>query len=286
MLTYTYPLSAFLMVIIPLLLGIFLARRYRLSWGLFIYGGAAFLLAQLFHLPLNAILTRIIPGLGQGGNIYLQAAIFAATAAFTEELARYSILRNKLTTARGWKEALMYGAGHGGTEAIILGFLAFLTFINMVAIRNHPEQVAALSPDKAALVQQQLETYWSLTWYESLMGAVERVSALTIQISLAVLVMQVFLRKNKSWLWAAIGWHWLVDAISVWSASRFDIVITELIIGVLALTSLMIIFALRPLADQDADALAPIQPAPPAPSLPSSPDLPVEKIDQSRYTEP
>jgi len=253
MLLFTYPISALLMILIPILLGIFLAKKYGLSWRLFIFGAAAFILAQLFHLPLNAVITRVIPGLsGPNANLILQAAIFAATAAFTEELARYSILRNKLKDARGWKEALMYGAGHGGIEAILLGVVALTTFATMIALKNNPNQLAGLEPDKLAQTQQYLTTYWSATWYESLMGAVERVFSLTIQISLAVMVMQVFLRENKSWLWIAMGWHWLVNAVSVWSLGHFqNILITELIIGVLALTSLMIILYLRPVPVED-----------------------------------
>ncbi|HEY79771.1 MAG TPA: YhfC family intramembrane metalloprotease, partial [Caldilineae bacterium] len=251
-LLFTYPLNALLMILIPILLGIFLAKKYGLSWRLFIFGAAAFILAQFFHLPLNAVLTRIIPG--QGGadpNLMLQAVIFAATAAFTEELARYSVLRNKLKDARGWKEALMYGAGHGGIEAIILGAVAFASFAGMIALKNNPDQLAGLEPDQLALAQQQLTAYWSAAWYESLMGAVERGFALTIQIALAVMVMQVFLRENKNWLWAAMGWHWLVNAVSVWSLGHFqNILITELIVGVFALTSLMIILFFRPVSHE------------------------------------
>ncbi len=288
MLIYTYPLSALWMLIFPIILGLILAKTYRLSWQLFLYGGAAFILAQLFHLPLNAILTRIVPGLGgSDGHVLFQAAVFAFTAAITEELARYSILRNKLKNARSWKSALMYGAGHGGFESMTIGILAGLTFINMLAIQNNPGQLSGLEPDKLAMVQQQLTAYWSATWYESLMGAVERVSAIVIQISLAVIVMQVFLRDNKSWLWAAIGWHWLVNAVSVWSLSQFDIVITELIIGVFALTSLMIILYFRPVTEDEDQ--------PPAHDLTREEQLPVDalefspptdKLDRSRYTRP
>ena len=245
-----YAFSALFMIVIPILVGIFLARWGKLSWRLFFFGGLAFILAQLFHLPLNAVLTRVMPGLGKDGAVWLQAIVFGFTAAITEELARYSILRNNLKDARSWKAALMYGAGHGGFEAMILGLLAGLTLVNMIFLRNNPDALAALPADKLAVVQEQMQTYWSLPWHLALMGAVERVSSLIIQISLAVMVMQVFLRRNKNWLWAAVGWHWLVDAVAVLSAAKFSIPITELVIGVLALTSLMIIFYFRPINEE------------------------------------
>ena len=283
MLITAYTLNSLLMILIPILLGIFLAKKFKLGWRLFIYGGLAFILSQLFHLPLNAILTRFVPGLGPGGIVWVQAITFGFTAAITEELARYSILRNKLKTARSWKAALMYGAGHGGFEAMILGILTGLTVVNMIALRDNPDMLAQVPAEQLDLVKQQVATFWSMPWYLALMGAVERISALTIQISLAVIVMQVFLKGNKSWLWAAIGWHWFVDAISVWSAATFSISITELIIGVLALTSLTIIVFFRPTGPDEDDA-PPAKPPEPVPleSLDFSP--PTDKLDQSRFT--
>ncbi len=284
MLITAYTVNSLLMILIPILLGIFLAQKHHLSWRLFLYGGLAFILSQLFHLPLNAVLARFIPGLGPGGAVWLQAIIFGFTAAITEELARYSILRNKLKDARSWKAALMYGAGHGGFEAMILGILAGLTVMNMIALKNNPEMLSQVPAEQLTIVKEQVATFWSMPWYLALMGAVERVSTLIVQISLAVIVMQVFLKKKKSWLWAAIGWHWFVDAVAVISAARFSIPITELIIGVLALTSLMIIFYFRPAGEEEDDTQPP-QPHEPAPleALDFSP--PTDKLDQSRYTQ-
>ncbi len=285
MLITAYALNALLMLLIPILLGIFLAWKFKLSWRLFLFGGLAFILSQLFHLPLNAILTRVAPGLGPGGAVWVQAIVFGFTAAITEEIARYSILRNNLKEARSWRSALMYGAGHGGFEAMILGILAGLTLVNMIALQHNPDSVAALPADKMALVQEQMTTFWAMPWHLALMGAVERVSTLIIQISLAVIVMQAFLKKNKSWLWVAVGWHWLVDAVAVLSAARFSIPITELIIGVLALTGLMIIFHFRPIESEEDDGAAPA----PAKSIPIESlnfSPPTDKLDQSRYTEP
>ena len=243
----TYPLSALLAIVIPILAGAFLAQKYGLTWKLFLYGAAAFVLAQLVHIPLNLALAKFIPALAPQGDMLARALVFSFTAAITEEPARYSVLKGKLNWARSWKEALMFGAGHGGLESILVGLSLLGTFISMSALRTDPAQLAQLPPEQQALVQQQLQTFWSASWQVSLMPAVERFFTLIIQISLAVIVMQAFLRGGWRWLWAAIGWHWLVNAVSVWSLGYFqNVFITESIIAVFALTSLMIILYFRP----------------------------------------
>ncbi|HHB91496.1 MAG TPA: YhfC family intramembrane metalloprotease, partial [Anaerolineae bacterium] len=120
-LTFTYPLSALLAIAMPILVGVFLAKKYGLTWKLFLYGAAAFVLAQLAHIPINLVLQKFIPALGPDGNLLAKAVVLSFTAAITEEPARYSVLKGKLSWARSWKEALMFGAGHGGLESILIG---------------------------------------------------------------------------------------------------------------------------------------------------------------------
>jgi uncharacterized membrane protein YhfC len=183
--------------------------------------------------------------------------VFGLTAAITEEPARYSVLKGKLSWARGWREALMFGAGHGGIESIGAGIGLLATFLSMAAMRNNPDALQSVPTEQLAQVQQQLQMFWSAAWWEALLPAVERAFALVIQVSLAVMVMQVFLKKDVRWLWLAIGWHTLVNAVSVWSLSYFkNVLITESIVGVFALTSLMIILYFRPIPEEDASSPA------------------------------
>jgi hypothetical protein len=167
---------------------------------------------------------------------------------------------------RSWKAAVSLGAGHGGCEAIILGLLLISTLLEMTELR-HADLSKILPPDKVQEVREELNAYWSMTWYESFMPVVERVSAMTFHVSAAVLVLQVFLRRNIWWLGAAIGFHATIDAIAVVaSAEKWNIVVTEALLAVLIIPlALKIIFyfrdaeqdeALRPLlaADEDEEA--------------------------------
>ncbi|MCO6452155.1 MAG: YhfC family intramembrane metalloprotease [Caldilineales bacterium] len=252
MLTITYAINALLMILIPLALGWWLARKYGLSWRLFIAGGIAFVLAQLFHIPINAGLTLafrngLLPSPPQQFQLVFNAIVLGATAAFTEELARFFVLKfPAMRNERGWSKALMYGAGHGGVEAIFLGILAAFALVQLTLMRDNPGMLSTLSAEQQAAVQTQLAAYWSAPWLMTFLGAVERAFALCIQVSLAVLVMQAFLRRQIRWLWFAIGWHWLVDSVSVFSSGTFGALATEGIVAVFALISLGFILLLHP----------------------------------------
>ena len=250
MLYFTYSLNFLLMIILPLLLGLFLARRFGQPWRFFIVGAVTFVLAQVFHIPLNAGLTLafrqgLLPAPPAAWQTLFNAVVLGLTAGLTEELARYFVLKYALKDDRSWGGALMFGAGHGGGEAIMLGVLAALSFISLVLMQNNAGLLSTLPPEQLAAAQAQLQAYWSAPWYVSLLGAVERVFALILQMSLAVLVMQVFLRRQLRWLVIAIGWHTLVNAVAVYSLPTWGPLVTEGIVAVAGLISLGIIYALR-----------------------------------------
>ncbi|RME84649.1 MAG: YhfC family intramembrane metalloprotease [Caldilineae bacterium] len=289
MLYVTYALNFLLMIAIPILLGWFLRKRWGLPWRLFFIGGVTFILSQVFHIPLNAGLTlafrqNLLPGPPEAYRPLFNAVTLGLTAALTEELARYFVLRTTLRHARTWRQAVMFGAGHGGVEAILLGILAGLAYVNLVLLRQSPDLLSGLPSEQLQLVNEQLQAYWSAPWYLSLLGAVERVFALCVQISLAVLVMQSFLRRQLGWLFLAIVWHWVVDAVSVYSLPHLGPLGTEGIVALTALISLAIIFTLR--SPESAEPAMPPEPTPPSADLPfAARDLTPDDdaLDRSRY---
>ncbi len=288
MLIITYALNFILMILLPLLLGWFLARRYGLAWRLFIVGGLTFILSQVFHIPFNIGLTTafkqgLLPSVPPAWSLPFNAVVLGLSAALFEEFARYIVLRTTLKDARSWKKALMFGAGHGGIEAILLGLLAGMTYINMIVLRQNPALLNSLSVEQLQLAQQQISSFWAAPWYMSMLGAVERVFAIIFHLSAAVLVMQVFLRQQRRWLAFAIGWHWLLDGLSVYVVGRWGALATEGVLAVLTLVSLGIILSLR---TPDPRPQAP-PPAEPAFDLPSDAPAPLsaDMIERSRYSE-
>jgi hypothetical protein len=62
------------------------------------------------------------------------------------------------------------------------------------------------------------------------------------------LVLQAFTRREWFWLPLAVGWHALVDGVALVAVQRIGPYWTEALLGVMAVVSLLILFALRPKA--------------------------------------
>lgn len=285
-LTFTHLLNGLLMVGIPVLLGVFLTRKFRIGWRLWWIGAATFVLSQIGHIPFNIVVGLLFergilptPAINQ----IVFAAIFGGlSAGVWEETFRYGTLRWWAKDARSWSKSLVLGSGWGGLEAIILGLLVLVNYGVMVAVR-FGDLTSLLPEDQAAALSQQMAAYWSLPWPMTLLGALERVFAITMQIALTVIVLQVFTRKNIAWLFLAIGWHALVDALAVYFVSTSSFYFTEAVIGVTAIISLIFIFVLRQPdpPTPDADPSPPPQDIDLAKITPAEPSL--EKMDESKY---
>ena len=64
------------------------------------------------------------------------AVFYGLSAGLFEEIARYLTYRFWLKDSQNWKSGLMFGAGHGGIEAMILGALALLSLIQAYVLRD------------------------------------------------------------------------------------------------------------------------------------------------------
>ena len=70
-------------------------------------------------------------------------------------------------------------------------------------------------------------------------GGVERLSAMTVQVGLTLLVLYSVRSKKYSYLLLAVGLHWLVDFVSVMFMVSFGILVTEISVGLFAVASLV-----------------------------------------------
>jgi uncharacterized membrane protein YhfC len=241
---FAHLINALLMIAMPLGLAVYLTRTWKLGWRLWFIGAATFVLSQVVHIPFLQLstyllnrppLVNVFLNMSRTGLIVFNGVFVGLAAGLFEELFRYGMFRWWAKDARSWHTGVLAGAGHGGVEAIIFGGLALFSFIQLLGYRN---------TDLSA--QPQVAAYWSASWVIAFLPAYERLCTIIIQVSMAVLVLQTFTRRQWFWVWLAVLYHALIDFITVpASAGIISIYAAEAIVGGFALLSLVIIFALR-----------------------------------------
>jgi uncharacterized membrane protein YhfC len=246
----TYFLNGLLMILMPICLAIYLIRKFRQKWYLFWVGIATFLVSQVFHIPFNALISPLFSKINWSsfnstGQILLNAIFLGLSAGIFEELSRYAMFRWVAKEARSWGKGLLAGCGHGGAEAILLGSFVIYGYFQMVALHN--ANLSTIIPaERLEIVREQVSAYWTAPWYMSLLGAAERLFTIPVHLACSIIVLQVFNRKQLWWVGLAIGFHALLDSLAVISINlKVPYYGTEAIIGVFALISLGVIFALK-----------------------------------------
>jgi uncharacterized membrane protein YhfC len=276
-------LNGFLMMAMPVGLAIVLVKQLRFGWQIWWIGFATFLISQAGHLPFNWIAgmilnhTRLVLWTPTQ-QLLFNAVFLGLSAGLFEEGSRYLVLRFWAKSARSWRSAILFGAGHGGAEAFLLGAYVMYVFVEMVAVRN-ADLARLVSGANLSVAQQQVAAYWSAPWYLALLGALERLFTLPCQIALAVIVMQAFTRRQPAWLLLAIGYHALIDGSSVVSSHYFGDW-TELQIGCFAVISILVIYLLR--QPEPAQAVNVPESAVRNPTI-LPPEESVENLDGTRY---
>lgn len=213
-------LNGLIMIALPVLVGLYLFKRYGVAWRIWWIGAAAMALAQLGHIPFNMLLTslfqtKMLPSPPEEYRLIFNAVVLGLSAGMWEEWFRYIAYRWMAKDARSWGQGLMLGAGHGGIEAIVLGVLVLISLFQIVALSGMDDLSKVIPAAQLPVVQQQLDAYWAAPWYMSIMGAVERVFAMIFHLTASVIVLQAFLGGGLRWVWLAVAWHAVLDATTV-----------------------------------------------------------------------
>ncbi|MCO5182930.1 MAG: YhfC family intramembrane metalloprotease [Anaerolineae bacterium] len=250
-------LNSLLMIVMPILLGIWLARRYKVGWSLFFLGTLGFVVSQVGHITFNQLILNpfaadTLDVSKTFGRTVFIALLFGLSAGIFEEVTRYIFYRF-MKNARDWEEGVMFGAGWGGVESIILGLLAATTIVNVYIYQSGlidslvPADQLANNADAIADGVRQVEELVNSPPWLFLMGALERMLTLVVQIALSILVLQAFVRNRIIWLFAAIGWHTLVDMVVAFGLfQEWEPLIIEAAIAGFAILSFFIIRYFKP----------------------------------------
>jgi uncharacterized membrane protein YhfC len=144
---------------------------------------------------------------------------------------------------------------------LLVGGLALLGLINIIALSTMDFSQMNLPPDQLAQIEIARQQIAAMAWWMPLLGAYERFVTIFFQIAMSILVLQVFVQGSLKWLWLAIVLHALVDFVAVVLARLVGPVWTEVAITLTLPLSFFIILYFRPKASTPVPAAVENNPA-------------------------
>lgn len=220
---------------LPIFLLIVIRKKTGARISSFFIGAATFV---IFALVLEQILHLVVvsaTGTLLTDNIWLYALYGGLAAGIFEETGRYLAMKFCMKKSLDKQNAIMYGAGHGGIEAILIAGLACVSNIITSVMINSGQMPTLLSVsgiDEATyqLTVSQLSVLGTTPSWQFYMAGLERISAVIIHIAASYLVYLAVKNKKVSWYLLAVLTHFLVDAITVITAKYLPILVVELVL--------------------------------------------------------
>jgi uncharacterized membrane protein YhfC len=232
-------------VVGPIALAVALVRHGFGGWRLIFVGALTFVASQFVHIPLLVGLTLLsrAPGFPRAPHAWtplVNALVLGLAAGACEEPARWIALARFAKTARGWRPAVLLGAGHGGCECVLLalGGLANLAFL--VAVRG-------TGAEHLPAIDEAIAKLRSTPAWMPLVGAAERVAAMVIHVAASVIVMRGVVSGRLLWLGIAVLFHAAVDGFAVYGMARWGVLGTELTVFVFAAVGAVVVLRERDL---------------------------------------
>jgi uncharacterized membrane protein YhfC len=216
-------ISGLIGIAIPVVLFFLFRKKYKADILPFFIGCAVFL---IFVMLLESSAHKLILSSGIGkaimNNFWVYGIYGGLMAGLFEEVGRFTAFKTVLRKNSGKDQnALMYGAGHGGFEAIYLLGVGMISNIVMSITINagFSSRLTAGITDPAAL-QRVNATIAAIAETPSiyfLAGSLERFAAVALHISLSVLVWFAAKKEVRRFylLPLAIFLHALMDAVAV-----------------------------------------------------------------------
>lgn len=226
--------SAVIAIGLPVLLLILtkkkLGAKILFAW----YGAAIFVLfALILEQMLHSVMLKAA-GDVLNSNIWLYALYGGLAAALFEETGRFVAMKFWMGKELRRENAIMYGVGHGGVEAImIVGVTCINNLVTSFMINSGQlEQSLASIEDGAGkeLALQSLSVLWTTPGYQFFLAGVERISAIVLQICLSYLVYRAVKQGKKLFFGMAFLIHFLVDALTVILSNMVSIVVLEIVL--------------------------------------------------------
>lgn len=221
-------------ILLPIILAIIIWKKFKVSWSIFFLGMVLFL-ASLIRIPLNTYLGGLLQSNFRGETFYILYGIMAGIMAGVFEEGVRCIALGAVIKPRDYYKGIMYGIGHGGGGESMI-FVGLSTIANFIIFKFFPNILPA------NVVSQ----IGQIVWYLPLVGAMERIFAIAIQIAFSVLIMYAFMSRKYYIIALTVLLHAIIDFTAYYINYKFGFWYAEIGVAVFAIIGIIIIFKLKP----------------------------------------
>lgn len=235
--------SLIVAVLVPVVLCIVVMKKTKAKMLSLVWGGGIFF---VFAMILEQILHTVVlmtTGTTLTDNIWLYALYGATAAAVFEETGRFIAMKFGMKKYLSKENALMYGVGHGGMEAVLLMGMAQVSNIITALMINENQldvMLGALDETQKAATIESLSALWTTPGYMFFVGGVERVFAIMLQIAFSIFMYYGIKQGKKSMVFLAVAAHFAVDFIMVVLADMIPALAVEGVIAVMAVVAIYV----------------------------------------------
>jgi len=208
-------ISAVISIGLPVTLFIIIRKKYNAKIIPMIAGAAAFV---IFALVLEQAVHLAVLGTTIRQNVPLFILYGIFMAGIFEETARFISFKFLKGHFQGIETGLSYGIGHGGIEAVLLAGAAMINniiFSVTINLGNVEALTSNLDGDALENMNYAIDAIVTAAPYLFIFSGIERLMAITVHITLSIIVFYS-VYKEKLWLFPlAIVLHAIVDLPSM-----------------------------------------------------------------------
>ena len=239
--------SCAISVVLPVALAVFAMVRLKAKLLSFFIGALCFLLSSMV---LESMLHRyVIAAVGNSffeEHIILYALYGGLTAAVFEETGRFLMMKYLMKNRSSKENAVRFGIGHGGLEAMLIVGLTYLSNLMIAFVINEGRIDQLLSVIDESMREEtvkQLSVLWTTPSAEMFLPGIERISAIVLQVCLSVIIYRAV--SEKKWIYYVYAFliHMFVDTGVVLMLSAVSPYIIEIV--VFAETAVIAFFTYR-----------------------------------------
>ncbi len=228
---------AFLVAVgLPIGLMVYVFLKFKADMLWFGIGAATFIFfALILEQCLHFVMVRQFQE-ALTGNILVKAIYGGLAAGVFEEVGRFTSMNLFKRKGLNKRNAIMYGIGHGGIEAIIIvGLTSISNLITSIMINTgtFEPMLSSLDVDTKEQTMNQISLLWTTGSLDFYLAGVERVVAITLHICLSYIVYRSVKDKKVKLLFLAIVLHAGLDFVTVLLAGYVSSLVLEIVLLVL-----------------------------------------------------